>query len=51
VDNFDGSFLIFRATKMVTAETKCGDLDARFAERSKRDGHVTPSQLPLYTVM
>jgi hypothetical protein len=45
---FSGSrsrFLTFRATKMVTSETECGDLDACFAERSKRYGHVTPSQL------
>jgi hypothetical protein len=44
VDNSDGSFLIFRATKVVTAETKCRDFDTCFAEISKRDAHVTPSQ-------
>jgi hypothetical protein len=51
VDNFDGTFLIFRATKMVTAETERGDLDGCFAKCSKRDGHVSPSQVLPYTVM
>ena len=44
MDDLDGSFLIFRATKMMTAETECRDFDACFAEISKWDGHVTPSQ-------
>jgi hypothetical protein len=38
VDNFDGSFLIFRSTKIVTAETERGDLNACFANLSERDG-------------
>ncbi len=44
VDNLDGRFLVFRATKMMAAETECRDLDTCFAEISKRNGHVTPSQ-------
>jgi hypothetical protein len=44
VDNFDGSFFIFRATEMMAPETECGDSDACFAKLSKRDGHGTPSQ-------
>ena len=43
VDNFNGGFLIFRATKMMTAETERGDLDACLAKLSMRDGHVPPS--------
>jgi hypothetical protein len=44
VDNLDCSFLIFRAAKMMTAETERRDFDARFAKLSKWDGHLRPSQ-------
>jgi hypothetical protein len=44
VDTFDGSFLTFPATKMVTTEAECGDLYACLAKLATRDGQVTPSQ-------
>jgi hypothetical protein len=44
VDNLDSSLLIFRATEMMTAKTRCRDFDASFPKLSKWDGHVTPSQ-------
>jgi hypothetical protein len=44
MDDLDGSFLVFRTTEMMTAETECRDFDTCFAEISKRDGHVAPSQ-------